>query len=187
MTENNPLEERKRILRSRAERLASVTELLPITEKPGETFPGRLEIVEFLLSDERYGIEIAFVQEVIPLKEFTDLPCTPSYILGIANVRGQMVSIVNIKKFFELSEKGLTNLNRLIVLEEGLMRFGILADRVLGVRSVPISEIQPTVPTLTGVREAYLKGIVPKDWVAILDGKKLLGDKKIIVREEVKT
>jgi purine-binding chemotaxis protein CheW len=64
------------------------------------------------------------------------------------------------------------------------MEFGILADTVLGVRAVPFQDIQPSLPTLTGVREKYLRGVTRKQ-VVILDVEKLLSDKKIIVHEEV--
>ena len=106
--------------------------------------------------------------------------------LGIVNVRGQILSVIDIKKFFELPEKGLTNLSKLILLRADDMEFGILADVILGVRSVAADQIQPSLPTLTGIRESYLKGVTP-DRVVILDGDKLLSDEKIVVREEIPT
>ena len=66
------------------------------------------------------------------------------------------------------------------------MEFGILADVILGVLRVPLRNLQPTLPTLTGIREEYLKGITPGR-LAILDAAKLLSDKKLIVHEEVET
>jgi purine-binding chemotaxis protein CheW len=64
------------------------------------------------------------------------------------------------------------------------MEFGILADVVLGVRRIPLTDIQPSLPTLTGIREDYLKGVTGEQ-VVILDAEKLLSDKKITVHEEV--
>ena len=104
--------------------------------------------------------------------------------LGIVNVRGEILSVIDLKKFFELPEKGLTDLDKVIVLEAENMRFGILADAVPGVRRVPVGEIQPSLPTLTGVREAYLKGVTVERMV-ILDADKLLADERIIVLEQV--
>lgn len=179
------LEENKKILKARAKALAGEPE-----EK--ETAGESIEVVEFLLSYERYGIESSYVREVYPLKELTPLPCTPPFVLGIINVRGQILSVIDIKKFFDLPEKGLTDLNKVIILHsdrpalsraEG-MEFGILADVMLGVRNVFLSELQPSLPTLTGIREEYLKGITG-DRVVILDAGKLLSDKKITVQEEV--
>jgi len=64
------------------------------------------------------------------------------------------------------------------------MVFGILADAILGVRRISLAEIQPSLPTLTGIREKYLKGITPERTV-ILDAGKLLADEEIVVQEQV--
>jgi purine-binding chemotaxis protein CheW len=111
------------------------------------------------------------------------VPCTPPFVLGLINVRGQIMSVIDLKKFFDLPEKGLTDLNKVIIVSDDKMEFGILADNVLGVRSLPLAELQPALPTLTGVREEYLKGVT-RERTVILDGKKLLGDRKIVIHEE---
>jgi purine-binding chemotaxis protein CheW len=59
----------------------------------------RLEVVEFLLAQERYGIATRCVREVLPLVELTPLPGVPPFVLGIANVRGQIVSVLDLKRF----------------------------------------------------------------------------------------
>jgi len=169
--------EQKKILKARAKVVAQEP---PAREAAGE----RIEIVEFLLAYERYGIESSHVREICPLKELTPLPCTPAFVLGIINIRGQILSVLDIKKFFDLPEKGLTDLNKVIVLQSGNMVFGILADAILGVRSISRKEIQPSLPTLTGIREDYLTGVT-QERVVILDAAKLLSDRKIIVQEEV--
>jgi len=169
--------ETKRILRERAQALA---------REPGKAEAGdeHIEVIEFVLAFESYAIETRYVREVEPLDNLTPLPCTPAFVLGIVNVRGEILSVIDLKKFFELPEKGLTDLNKVIVLESENMLFGILADAVTGVRRVRIADIQPSLPTLTGIREAYLKGVTPGRMV-ILDGEKLLADEKIIVQERV--
>ncbi|MCR4333111.1 MAG: chemotaxis protein CheW, partial [Sulfuricaulis sp.] len=78
----------------------------------------------------------------------------------------------------------LTDLNKVIIIRSRDMELGILADVILGVRSIPCKEIQSSLPTLTGVREDYLTGVT-KERVVILDAAKLLSDRKIIVQEEV--
>lgn len=102
-------EEKKRILKMRAKELAHEAE-----EK--ETDEKYIEVVEFLLSHEKYGIETSYVREIYPLKEFMPLPCTPPFVFGIINVRGQILSVIDIKRFFELPEKGLSDLNKVIIL-----------------------------------------------------------------------
>ncbi len=169
-------EEEKKILRARAGVLA--------TEPEKKTAGEEIEIVEFLLAYEKYGVDISYVREVYPLNDLTPVPCTPPFILGIINVRGQVMSVIDLKKFFDLPEKGLGDLNKVIILRSDAMEFGILADAVLGVSSVLVSEMQPSLPTLTGIREEYLRGIA-KDRTVILDAEKILSDKNIVVKEEV--
>ena len=171
--------EKKKILKARAKILSRESEI----EKAAETY---LEVVVFLLAYETYAVETSFVREIFPLKEFTPLPCTPPFVFGIINVRGQILSVIDIKKLFELPEKGLGELNKVIILHKDDMEFGILADRILGTRSIPLEDIQPSLPTLKDVRVKYLKGVTG-DRVVILDVTKIMSDKKIIVHEEIGT
>ncbi|MEW6735778.1 MAG: chemotaxis protein CheW [Acidobacteriota bacterium] len=170
-------EEKKKILKARAKQLAQE----PTQQDSVKDY---LEIVEFLLAYERYGVELSFVREIYPLKDFTPIPCTPHFVMGITNVRGQIISIIDIKKFFELPDKGLTDLNKIIIVRTEEIELGFLADAVLGVRSIQVEDIQPPLPTLTDLRAEYLKGIA-SDRQVILDVKKLLLDKRIIVHEQV--
>jgi len=170
-------EEKKRILKARAKLLAREAENDLLDQNC-------LEVVEFLLAYETYGIESAYVREVYPLTEIIPLPGTPPFVRGIVNVRGQIISIIDLKKFFELPEKGLTNLNKIIIVRDDKMEFSILADAVLGICKLPVREIEASLPTLTGIREQYLKGVT-KERMVILDAVKILSDKNIIVHEEV--
>lgn len=166
----------KQILKARAQALAREPE-------SGEAAGESIEILEFRLTYENYAIESSFVREVYPLRDFTPVPGTPPFILGIVNVRGQILSVVDLKTFFELPAKGLSDLNKVIVVHDGDVEFGILADVVIDVRPLSVATIQPSLPTLTGIREEYLKGVT-HDRLVVLDGAKLLSDRKMIVREE---
>ncbi len=170
-------DETKRILRERALALAA--------EAGGtQILADSIEVVEFLLAHERYAVEACHVREVYPLENLTPLPCTPAFVLGIVNLRGEIVSVIDVRKFFDLPQTGLPDLNKVIVLESANMAFGILADAILGVRRIPLAEIQPSLPTLTGIREKYLKGITPERTV-VLDAGKLLADEEIVVQEQM--
>lgn len=174
-----PQDQRMAILKARSKDLARESG----REDEGDE---TIEIVVFLLAYETYGIESAYVREVYPLKELTPLPCTPSFVLGVFNVRGQILSVIDLKRFFDLPEKGLTDLNKVIVLGAQGMEFGVLADEILGVSSLRLSEMQASLPTLTGVREAYLKGVTSQR-IVVLDARKLLYDQAIVVHEDVGT
>ena len=171
-------EEKRKILRDRARLLAA-------SSKANATAPrSLLEIVEFVLGPERYGIESSRIREIHPLNEFTPLPCTPAFVLGLVNVRGQILSIIDIKKLFDLPEKGLTDLNKIIIVHAHSIELGILADAILGTRSIAPEELHPALPTLTGIRADYLQGIT-KDSLVVLDVGKILADERILVDEVV--
>ena len=142
------------------------------------------EIIGFILAAESYGIESAFVREVYPLKDYTPLPGVPPYIFGIINVRGQIFPVVDLKKFFNLPEKGLGELNKVIILRNDQMEFGILADVVNGTQAIAVEDILVAPPTITGIGEKYFKGVT-KESLIILNGEKLLTDKSIVVNEDV--
>jgi purine-binding chemotaxis protein CheW len=171
-------EEKGKILRARARLLAAAGK--------AEATPAHLllEVVEFVLGPEHYGIESCHIRDIHPLSEFTPLPCTPAFVLGLVNVRGQILSVIDLKKFFDLPEKGLSDLNKIIIIHANHMELGILADVILGVRSLALEELQPALPTLTGIRAEYLKGIT-KDPMVVLDVEKILSDEKILVNELV--
>jgi purine-binding chemotaxis protein CheW len=171
------MEETRRILRERAR-------VLGHTAAAAEAGDERIEVVEFVLAQEHYAVETRHVRDVYPLEQLTQVPCTPAFVLGIINLRGEILSVIDIKKFFDLPEKGLTDLNKVIVLESANMRFGILADVIVGVNRISVTDIQLSLPTLTGIREEYLKGITPSRTV-ILDAEALLTDQNIVVHEQV--
>jgi purine-binding chemotaxis protein CheW len=145
-----------------------------------------LELLEFRLASERYAVESRFVQEVHPLRDLTPLPCTPPFVLGIVNVRGRILPVLDLKKFFDLPERGLTDLHRIIFVRGNDLELGLLADVIVGVRSVEADSLQPSLPTLTGIRADFLKGITDERLV-VLDLDRILLDPKIIVHEEVET
>ncbi len=169
--------EKKKILRERSLTIAQVREEEPAASEI-------IEIVEFQLSSERYGIESSYVREVYALKELTPLPCTPSFLLGVVNVHGQIISVIDIRKFFDLPAEGLTDINNIIIVGKEKMELAILTDAITGMRSISLQDIQPSLPTLTGIRAEYLKGVTNVRLV-ILDVPKILSDKTITVHEEI--
>ncbi len=166
----------RRILEARARTLAKT----PARPDEGE----QLEILGFSLAGETYGVETRHVREVCQLKDLTPLPCSPGFVAGIMNLRGRILAVVDLRKFFELPTKGLTELNRVIVLKGADKEYGLLADSIDGVRSVPAATLQEGLPTLTGIRERFLKGVTGK-MLAILDGDRLLSDAGLTVNEQV--
>ncbi len=169
-------QQKREILKTRAKTLARSS---TSTEDKADTLP----LLEFSLAYERYAIVLDYVREVYPLRELTPIPGTPAFVLGVVSVRGRIVSVVDLKNFFDLPDKGLTDLNKIIIAHSSEMEIGILADAISGIHLVPRSEIQASLPTLTGIRGDYLKGVT-SDRIVVLDAQKLLSDPRIIVQQE---
>lgn len=162
-------ERRRALLRERA-RLAARE---PAAAEPAAS---RLELVEFTLLHETYGVETACVREVAHLEHYLPLPGSPAFILGVVPLRGRMLTVVNLKPFFELPEQGLTNLNKIIVLVHGALEFGLLADSVSGgLRRVSARDIQAPPPSFTGARARFSRGLAP-DSLIVLDALRILHD-----------
>lgn len=142
-----------------------------------------IRVITFTLAAETYGIESAFVSEVYLLRDFTPLPGVPPYIFGIINVRGQILPVIDLKKFFNLPEKGLGELNKVIILRDERMEFGILVDAVYGTKVIYMEEVLSVPSTVTGIGEEYLKGVT-KESIIVLNAEKLLVDKNIVVNDE---
>jgi len=169
-------EETGRILTARARAAARPP------AKPDDT--ERFEVLVFSLAGETYGVETRHVRMVCKLKDLTALPCTPPFIAGAINLRGHVLAVVDLRKFFELPSRGLSELNRIIVLEGNENEFGLLADSIEGLRLVAASQLQDGLPTLTGIRERFLKGITG-GMMAVLDGERLLADTGLKVNDQV--
>lgn len=167
--------ENARILQARARTLAR-------PPQPVQT-EATFEVIEFRLAGESYALELALAHEVLPLKELTPVPCTPSFVLGLINVRGRLLSVVDLRRFFGLPFTGISDLNKAILLRSGTMEFGILADRIVGVRVLPRSALH-TPPLLADARADFLLGVTAEALI-VLAAEKLLTDPRIVVREEV--
>lgn len=168
--------ERKReILRARARALARAP-------GPGADALETLEVIEFVLADEHYGIEANHVREVIPLKGLTPLATVPPFVLGVVSVRGQLLAVLELRQLLELTGDNRGDYPLAIVLGRGAMEFGVAVNSVLGVHRVPLSAVQRARDGILGIRDQYLRGVTSERLV-ILDGAQLLADPQLIVRQ----
>ena len=164
-----------RILRERAAALSR-------RDSASRPETGALELLEFRLAGERYAVETRFVAEVHPLRDLTPLPGTPDFVRGIVNLRGRILPVYDLKKFFSLPEQGLTDLHRIVVVSGGDFELGLLADVVVGVRELARDALSPPLPTLSVIAAGYLKG-VSEESLVVLDLERILTDPRIVVND----
>ena len=139
------------------------------------------KFLEFKIVPQVYAIEEKFITEVLFLRNLISIPGTPSFVQGVINYRGRILSVVNIQIFLNKREKGLGEMNKLIVISDGKMEYGIVADAVTGLRDIDLDLINTKPLNLDPSTEEFIVGVLP-DGVAILDGEALLKTSKIIIK-----
>ena len=165
-----------KVLKERAQKISDAQE----TENLNEA---GIEVLKFELANEIFAFEIKYIKEVLPVKEITELPLKENFVLGVINLRGQIISVLDIRKLYGIPERGISNLNRVIVLKNEKIEFGILADNIIDVTKILSSSIQESFTGVDEFRKEYLLGVTP-DRVVIIDANKILNDKKIIINNK---
>jgi len=160
------------ILQDRAQNLAGRK------KTAGEADGSQISVVEFLLMPERYAIEEKYISEVFFLKDITPVPGTPPYVMGVINLRGRIVSVVNLKSLFRLKDRGLTDLNKVIVIQHGDMEFGIVSDAIAGSKTIDSGQLSEPPLSLQGQGADYISGVT-SDGLILLNAMALLSGKAI--------
>ncbi len=142
-----------------------------------------LEVTSFNLGKERYAVETVLIKEVIPLDGLTPLPCVPSFIAGIMNVRGRILSLIDLRNLLELPGEN-SDTGTVIILAAAAMEFGLVVDAVEAVLRIPVDDLQESLTMIEEKRIAYFKGITA-DRLMLLDGIGLLNDSRLVIHENV--
>ncbi len=121
------------------------------------------QLVTFLLKDEEFGFDIMSVQEIIRLPKMAKVPRTPPFVDGIANLRGVVLPIVDMRTRFGMERAEETDRTRVLVVDIDGVKTGLRVDRVNHVTRVLRSDIEPPPPAIRGTSADYLDGIVKLD------------------------
>ncbi|MBK6999225.1 MAG: purine-binding chemotaxis protein CheW [Rhodoferax sp.] len=167
----------QRILHERALALAKENTSLATEE-------AYLEVTSFHLGREQYAFESRMIREIVRLREYTPLPCVPPFIAGILNLRGWIISLLDLRQVFGLPGASITESTQVIVLSDNDMEFGVLIDAIDGVSHIPLSCIQQHAPMLDHQHHKYVRGVTTERMI-ILDAQQLLHDPLLRVQEEV--
>jgi purine-binding chemotaxis protein CheW len=121
------------------------------------------QLVTFLLKDEEFGFDIMSVQEIIRLPKMAKVPRTPSYVEGIANLRGVVLPIIDMCTRFGMERTEETDRTRVLVVDIDGIKTGLRVDRVKQVTRVLRSDVDPPPPAIRGTTAQYLEGVVKLD------------------------
>jgi len=139
-----------------------------------------LQWVTFQLEEETYGINVMQVREVLRYTEIAPVPGAPEYVLGIINLRGNVVTVIDTRSRFGLMEGEVTDNTRIIVIESEKQVIGILVDSVAEVVYLRSSEIDTTPSVGTEESSKFIQGVSNRDGklLILVDLNKLLTDEE---------
>ncbi|BBL67185.1 chemotaxis protein CheW [Methanoculleus chikugoensis] len=138
------------------------------------------ELLTFRLAGQEYAIKTQYIREVFIMHEIIPVPGVPDFIVGICAVRGEIISVVDLRALFSIPKHGLTDLNRVIVLSDGTMTFGVLADYITDIYIRPTDPFSPVEPDTTPIEQRYLLGAIDGS-VIVLDAAAILADPAMVI------
>ena len=143
-----------------------------------------MQLVSFRIGNEEFGVDILVVQEIIRLPTITPIPNAPRFILGMINLRGKIIPVVDLRKRLRITGRKPSQNDRktrVLIVEMQSSVTGFIVDSVSEVMRVPLGDIEPT-PNLvvSSIEAEYIKGVIklPGRLVVILDFHKILRPKE---------
>lgn len=136
--------------------------------------------VTFRLGDETYGVNVMQVQEVLRITEIAPVPGAPDFVVGIINLRGNVVTVIDTRKRFGLYPKDPDDASRIVIIEAENQVIGILVDSVAEVVELRANEIEsaPTVGSEESSR--YIQGVTSRngELLILVDLNRFLSDEE---------
>jgi len=162
------------ILRERA-RILAETNIEKVSEE--NTF----DVVEFQLANEIYGIEARFVREIYIFSHLRKIPGTPDFMLGVINLQGKIISLIDIKRIVGLDISSETSTKqKCLILSFKERELAILIDAVIGIKSETTSEISKGFIAEKNAQDNYISAITSSNTI-ILDAMRILNDQKLTI------
>jgi purine-binding chemotaxis protein CheW len=152
---------------------------LPIGAPDGDA---TLDVVEFRVGERRYAVERAYVREVCRFSTMTPLPSRAAFLRGMINLRGYLVPVIDITVILGAPSSTIAEARSALIVHGHDAELGILADAIIGNRSVMLDSRQPQPADPAGAVFEYGKGAVDAA-VTILDIGRILADPRMVINE----
>ena len=136
--------------------------------------------VTFMLDKEKYGINVMQVREVIRNIEIAPVPGAPSYVLGIINLRGNVVTVIDTRARFGLPTLEINEESRIIIIENMAQTVGLLVDSIAEVADILQSQIELTPNVGNDESSRYIQGVHSRDGELLI----LVAVEKVLNDEE---
>ena len=146
--------------------------------KEGKTTADKeiIELATFHVGDGLCGMNILKVQEINKLMQMTKVPQAPDYVLGILNLRGQIVTIIDLGKKLGLGETDITGDPRNIIVNSAGGHVGLLVKQISDVVSADMSKLEQAPANMSGIQGEYFTGVykTKQNLIGILDIDRVL-------------
>jgi purine-binding chemotaxis protein CheW len=145
------------------------------------------QLVTFTLDEVEFGLDIDRVQEITPRTDITPVPGSPSFVLGIVNLRGSIIPVLDSRLRFHLPPKAPTAKTRVIILDLAGQATGLMVDSVSEVVKLDDFTLRETPPLVAGVRSDYLAGMVTaaNRLITLINLEKILDSKEFSERAKL--
>jgi purine-binding chemotaxis protein CheW len=138
-----------------------------------------MQLVTFMLGDEEFGVPISQIQEIDRLGKVTKVPNAAPFIEGITNLRGEVIPVLDTRKRFDLAAKPSDDRTRIVIVDLGGVRTGLVVDSVREVLNLAKKDIAPPPESIgSGIDQQFISGIGKVDsgkrMIVLLDVEKIL-------------
>jgi len=139
------------------------------------------QVVSFRIGKEHFGVPIQAVQEIVRVPEITAVPEMPSFVEGVINLRGRILSIVDLSKRLKIKGAAREKSSRILIVEIDQRVVGLLVDAVSAILRIPPEAIEPAPDIVTSVGAEYIRGVgkLPDKLIILLDLKNILKPEEI--------
>jgi purine-binding chemotaxis protein CheW len=145
-----------------------------------------IQLVVFTLGGEEYGVPINYVREIIRKPEITHMPNAPMFILGVINLRGQIIPIISLHTRFNLGDVGTTE-TKIVIVEYASLQVGMEVNEVSEVLTLDSDRISPAPAMATTIDSGFISGVgkLQDRLLIILDVERILSDEEHSMLSEV--
>ena len=146
----------------------------------------QVQLVTFRLGPEEFGLDVFTVHEILRWQEVTPVPRAPAFVEGVIDVRGALVPVIDMRRRFELSHVSVGAETRIVLVEFGGERLGLVVDSVTEVLRVPETAVSEPPQYIRGLAAEFVRGIVRLEGrlIVLIDIERILSSQERIALEE---
>jgi|SRR5215218_5380468 len=140
----------------------------------------QVQLVTFRIGGEEFGLDVFQVHEILRHQEPTPMPKAPAFVEGVLDVRGTLVPVVDLRKRFEVHELRYDDDTRIVLVDFGGERLGLVVDEVSEVMRVAETAVTPPPQYVKGLAAEFIRGIVRLDgrMVVLLELNQILSSQE---------